>query len=152
MEVSRLQRRYIDLISTLFREGILDTQFTQLQQLQDESNPDFVFEVASLFFGDSEKLLNELSRTLDQHVVDFNKIDAQVHQLKGSSARNSVGAHRVTNVCLAFRSCCNESNVEGCLNYLQQLKQEYYLVKNKLEALFRLEQQILAAGGSVPIM
>ncbi|OAY66625.1 histidine-containing phosphotransfer protein 1-like isoform X1 [Ananas comosus] len=131
-------------------EGFLDAQFTELQHLQDENNPNFVSEVVSLFFEDSERLLNELSRTLDQQIVDFRKVDAHVHQLKGSSA--SIGAQRVKNVCLAFRSCCDENNLEGCLGCLQQVRQECYLVKNKLDALFRLEQQILAAGGAVPIM
>ncbi|XP_058079438.1 histidine-containing phosphotransfer protein 3-like [Magnolia sinica] len=46
------------------RLAFLDDQYTQLQQLQDESNPDFVFEVVSLFFDDSEKLRNDLSRAL----------------------------------------------------------------------------------------
>ncbi|XP_065007789.1 histidine-containing phosphotransfer protein 1-like isoform X1 [Musa acuminata AAA Group] len=111
MESSNLQRRYIDFTSTLFREGFLDSQYTQLQQLQDESNPDFVTEVVTLFFQDSEKLQDELSRTLDQEVVDFKKVAAHVHQLKGSSA--SIGAQRVKNVCMAFRICCEEMNREG---------------------------------------
>lgn len=42
----------------------MDGQFLQLQQLQDESNPDFVVEVVSLFFQDSEKLLNDLTLAL----------------------------------------------------------------------------------------
>nr|CAD1820420.1 unnamed protein product [Ananas comosus var. bracteatus] len=155
MEVSRLQRRYVDFTSALYHEGFMDAQFTELQHLQDENNPNFVSEVVSLFFEDSERLLNELSRTLDQQIVDFRKVDAHVHQLKGSSA--SIGAQRVKNVCLAFRSCCDENNLEGKLPILvfnksffgptTLIKQECYLVKNKLDALFRLEQQILAAGG-----
>jgi histidine-containing phosphotransfer protein len=45
-------------------KGFLDDQFNQLQQLQDESNPDFVVELATLFFEDSEKLINELAKDL----------------------------------------------------------------------------------------
>ncbi|XP_008795105.1 histidine-containing phosphotransfer protein 1 [Phoenix dactylifera] len=150
MEVAHLQRRFIDLTTTLFQQGILDNQFIQLQQLQDESNPNFVHEVVSLFFQDSEKLLNELSRILDHQIVDFKIVDAHVHQFKGSSA--SIGAQRIKDVCIAFRSCCEENNRDGCIRCLQQVKQEYCLVKSNLEDLFRLEKQILAAGGSIPTM
>ncbi|RWR93655.1 histidine-containing phosphotransfer protein 1 isoform X1 [Cinnamomum micranthum f. kanehirae] len=150
MEVGQLQSTWFELITSFFREGFLDEQFAQLQQLQDESNPDFVFEVVTLFFDDSEKLLNDLARALDQQTVDFKKVDSHVHQLKGSSS--SIGAQRVKNVCIAFRNYCDQNNREGCLRCLQQVKHECSLVKNKLESLFRLEQQILAAGGSVPML
>ncbi|KAJ8619590.1 hypothetical protein MRB53_028119 [Persea americana] len=111
MEVGQLQSRWFDLTSSLFHEGFLDNQFTQLQQLQDESNPGFVFEVVTLFFDDSEKLLSDLGRALDQQTVDFEKVDAHVHQLKGSSS--SIGAQRVKNVCIAFRNFCDANNKEG---------------------------------------
>lgn len=149
MEV-QLQRSYLEYTTALFREGFLDGQFVQLQLLRDDSNPDFVVEVVTLFFEDSERILNELSRTLDEQNVDFKKIDANVHQLKGSSS--SIGAQRVRNACIAFRNLCEEQNVEACLRCLQQVKQEYLLVKTKLESLHRLEQQIVAAGGVVPTL
>lgn len=150
MDVTQLQRRWLDYLSTLFNEGFLDAQFSQLQNLQDESNPNFVCEVVTVFFDDSERLLNELTRVLDQQVVDFKKVDSHVHQLKGSSA--SIGAQRVKNVCIAFKVYCEEGNGEGCIRCLHQVKQEYFLVKNKLQTLLRLEQQIMAAGGSPPLM
>ncbi|CAN1807856.1 Histidine-containing phosphotransfer protein 1, partial [Linum perenne] len=91
--------------------GFLDSQFAQLQLLQDERNPDLVVEVVSLFFEDSDRLLDDLTKALPQQGVDFKKVDAHVHQLKSSSSRS--------------------------LRCLQQVKQEYYLVKNKLENLIR---------------
>lgn len=45
-------------------KGVLDEQFNQLQLLQDDSNPNFVVEVVSLFFEDSERLLNDLTKAL----------------------------------------------------------------------------------------
>ncbi|TXG65670.1 hypothetical protein EZV62_006945 [Acer yangbiense] len=110
--VTQLQRQLVDYTNSLFHEGFLDEQFNQLQQLQDESNPDFVVEVVSLFFQDSERLLNELAKILEQQNIDFKKVDAHVHQLKGSSSR--------------------------CQKCLQHVKHEYTLVKNKLETLFKV--------------
>ncbi|KAE9611952.1 hypothetical protein Lal_00048971 [Lupinus albus] len=143
----QLQRQLFDYTSSLFNEGFLDEQFNQLQQLQDESNPDFVVEVVTLFFEDAERLLNELTKALSQESIDFKRLDAHVHQLKGSSS--SIGAQRIHRVCISFRNSCEEQNVEGCLKSLQQVKQEYSTVKSKLETLFKMEKQILAAGGSV---
>ncbi|GLT64467.1 hypothetical protein SLA2020_369580 [Shorea laevis] len=147
--VVQLKKQLVDYTALLFHEGFLDEQFNQLQQLQDESNPDFVVEVVSLFFEDSERLLNELGKALEQKTVDFKKVDAHVHQLKGSSS--SIGAQRVQQLCIAFRNYCEEVNTEGCLKCLQQVRLEYSLVKSKLETLFKLEQQLIAAGGSIPM-
>ncbi|KAJ6351870.1 hypothetical protein OIU78_007708 [Salix suchowensis] len=93
MEVGQMQRAWVEYTRSLFREGFLDAQFQQLQLLQDESNPDFVAEVVSLFFEDSERLLADLTFVLEQQNIDFKKVDAHVHQFKGSSS--SIGAQRV---------------------------------------------------------
>uniref|UniRef100_A0A7C8YZ44 Histidine-containing phosphotransfer protein n=1 Tax=Opuntia streptacantha TaxID=393608 RepID=A0A7C8YZ44_OPUST len=150
MEVTEMQRQFLEYSQSLFREGYLDSQFTQLQQLQDESNPDFVMEVVTLFFEDSERLVRDLTCALDQPVVDFKTVDAHVHQLKGSSS--SIGAQRVKNACIEFRNFCEEQNADACRACLQQVNQEYFLVKSKLQTLFTMEQQIVAAGGSIPMM
>ncbi|KAK4482238.1 hypothetical protein RD792_009385 [Penstemon davidsonii] len=109
--VGQLQKQFVDFSTSLYREGFLDEQFIQLQKLQDESNPDFVVEVVSIFFEDSEKLINDLATAIQQQVVDFKQVDAHVHQFKGSSS--SIGAHRVKNMCIALRSFCDEKNLDG---------------------------------------
>ena len=43
-----------------FWQWVLDEQFLQLQQLQDESSPNFVSEVVNIYFHESEKLLRNL--------------------------------------------------------------------------------------------
>ncbi|KAB2605233.1 histidine-containing phosphotransfer protein 1-like [Pyrus ussuriensis x Pyrus communis] len=148
--VTQWQEQWFDYTQYLRREGFLDDQFAQLKKLQDENSPDFVVEVVSLFFQDSEKLLNNMARALEQNVVNFKQVDVYVHQFKGSSAW--IGALRLKNACINFRNFCEARNLEGCLRCLQQLQQESSALKNKLETLFSLEQQIVAAGGSIPTM
>ncbi|CAK9328337.1 unnamed protein product [Citrullus colocynthis] len=147
--VIHLQRKLLDYTVSLFKEGYLNDQFKELQSLQDESNPDFVVEVVSIFFEDSQRLINELANALDLKCIDFKKVDAYVHQLKGSSS--SIGANKMQMACIAFRSNCQEMNIEGCLQCLQHVKEEFALVKNKLETLFKLEQQLLDGHASNPM-
>ena len=52
------------VLHQLESDGLLDDQFTQLQQLQDESNPDFVKEVVELYFEDSASKLQNLAARL----------------------------------------------------------------------------------------
>ncbi|CAL0300565.1 unnamed protein product [Lupinus luteus] len=148
MDVIQWQRQHRDHQASMFREGFLDDQFIQLQKLQDETSPDFVIEVITMFFADSENLINNMKQALEQTPVDFRQVDAHVHQYKGSSA--SVGAARVKNVCVTFRNFCDAQNLEGCARCLQQLQHEYSLLKSNLQHLFGLQQQIQAAGGSIP--
>lgn len=128
------------LVNSMMQEGMLDDQFQQLQMLQDASNPGFVVEVITLFCEDEERMLNELTQLLEQPAVDFRKIDSHVHQMKGSSA--SIGANRIKLACVEFRRFCEENNKEGCQHALQLIKNEYYLLHRKFEAIMELEKRI----------
>ncbi|KAF5820802.1 putative HPT domain superfamily protein [Helianthus annuus] len=112
-------------------EGYLDDQFTQLQKLQDESNPDFVAELVSLFLKTPKSFLTILQLLYNQQkIVDYKQVDSHVHQFKGSSSRGAVFTSET-----AVR---RKTLMDECLWCLQQVKHEYILVRNKLEALFRL--------------
>ncbi|PKI70571.1 histidine-containing phosphotransfer protein 1-like [Punica granatum] len=147
--LDQLLRQYVEYMESLRRESILDDQFTQLQKLQDESNPDFIDEVITLFFQDSERLICSMGTALAKRNVDYKQVDDDVHQLKGSSS--SIGAARVKNLCVFFRDCCEAKNLEKCYRCLQEVQQECVLLKNKLNTLFMLQKQIVAAGGSIPV-
>ncbi|XP_021732087.1 pseudo histidine-containing phosphotransfer protein 6-like [Chenopodium quinoa] len=139
------------LLSLLFHQGVLDEQFLQLQQLQDESSPNFVSEVVNIYFHESEKLLRNLRTFLmDREFSDYKKIGMHLNQFMGSSS--SIGAKRVRNVCVAFRAASEQNNRAGCIRALELLEHEYSYLKNKLHELFQIEQQrVLAAGVRYPI-
>ncbi|KAK8979259.1 hypothetical protein V6N11_000411 [Hibiscus sabdariffa] len=72
--------------SSSTRCGIFDEQFLQLQQLQDESSPNFVSEVVNIYFHESEKLLRSLrSLLMDREFSDYNKMGIHLNQFMGSS-------------------------------------------------------------------
>ncbi|KAK1577607.1 hypothetical protein EZV62_004293 [Acer yangbiense] len=146
----RLRADMNRLLALLFHQGVLDEQFLQLQQLQDESSPNFVSEVVNIYFHESEKLLRNLRTLLmDKEFSDYKKIGIHLNQMMGSSS--SIGAKRLTNVCVAFRAASQINNRSGCLRALELLEHEYCYLKNKLHELFQLEQQrILAAGVRYP--
>lgn len=50
----------VGIYINLYVQGVLDEQFLQLQQLEDESSPNFVSEVVNIYFNESEKLLRNL--------------------------------------------------------------------------------------------
>ncbi|XP_020972749.1 histidine-containing phosphotransfer protein 3 [Arachis ipaensis] len=145
MDVLQLQRK-------LRYDGFLDDQFSQLQKLQDESSPDFVIEVVKMFFDDSEKLLNNMTRALGQVPVDF--ISLEICNLEIGKTCDDLPLFVVVLGLPELRMSVPHSVIiiiiERCVRCLQQLQNEYSLLKNNLQYLFRLQEQIQAAGGSIP--
>jgi len=128
-----------ELLLQLGQEGLLDDQFSQLRQLQDESNPDFVQEVVELYFEDSATKLEKLNSKLQDTTPDYNAIDQLVHQFKGSSA--SFGAQAIAQACGKFRELCQQQNRAGCQTLLQQITLSFHALKSRLDTFMHLEKQ-----------
>ncbi|XP_031489196.1 histidine-containing phosphotransfer protein 1-like [Nymphaea colorata] len=146
MDAIVLKEQRLAFLNSLFCEGYLDEQFKQVQMLQDANTPGFMADLITLYCQDSERILAEISQALNEKRPDFRKVDASVHQLKGSSA--SVGAHQVKLACIELRSHCEQANKDGCVKALNVVKQQFYILRNKLETLMQLEQKIQVLAGS----
>ncbi|KAI3766527.1 hypothetical protein L2E82_16591 [Cichorium intybus] len=125
---------------SFFDQGYLDEQFVQLEELQDNSNPNFVEEVVTLFYRDSARLLYNLDQALEKRPLDFNKLDSLMHQFKGSCS--SIGAKKVKIECTNFKAYCNARNAEGCKRTFHHAKREYTTLKKKLESYFQMLRQV----------
>ncbi|KAF4362147.1 hypothetical protein F8388_023999 [Cannabis sativa] len=108
---NQMRRQIAAMRQSLFDQGFLDEQFIQLEELQDDANPNFVEEVATLYYRDSSRLIYNLDQALEKSPLDFNKLDNYMHQLKGSST--SIGAKKVKAECTQFREYCRTANGEG---------------------------------------
>ncbi|KAE8674130.1 Histidine-containing phosphotransfer protein 4 [Hibiscus syriacus] len=139
MERNPLRRQLQMMRKSFFDQGYLDDQFVQLEELQDEANPNFVEEVVTLYYRDSSRLILSIEQALERKPFDFNKLDAYMHQFKGSSS--SIGAKKVKAESTLFREYCKSGNKEGCMRCFQQLKKEYATLRKKLEAYFQLARQ-----------
>ncbi|CAI9114212.1 OLC1v1014876C1 [Oldenlandia corymbosa var. corymbosa] len=140
MEQNQLMRRQLtSMRQSLFDQGYLDEQFIQLEELQDDANPNFVEEVVTLFYRDSARIIQNLEQALEKYPLDFTKLDAYMHQFKGSCS--SIGAKKVKSESTQFRDYCRMGNAEGCWRTFQQLKKEYSTLKKKLETYFQYARQ-----------
>ncbi|KAF8062856.1 hypothetical protein N665_1191s0011 [Sinapis alba] len=134
-----MQRQVALIKQSLFDQGYLDEQFMELEELQDDATPNFVEEVATLYFKDSTRLINSIDQALERGSLDFNRLDNYMHQFKGSSS--SIGASKVKTECTMFREYCRVGNAEGCLRTFQQVKKEHATLRKKLEHYFQLARQ-----------
>ncbi|KAK9811799.1 hypothetical protein WJX72_010331 [[Myrmecia] bisecta] len=89
-------------------------------QLQDESNPDFVQEVVELYFEDSASKLEKLDGKLCEAIPDFNEL----------------------------REACQAGDRAGCQGLLMQIKENFQLLKAKLEIFMQLETQRKQLGAN----
>ncbi|XP_022754610.1 histidine-containing phosphotransfer protein 4-like [Durio zibethinus] len=134
--MKRLQHQVACMRRSFFDQGYLDEQFIQLEELQDDSNPNFVQEIVTLFYTDSARLIQNIEQALNSKTIDYRKLDDYMHQFKGSSS--SIGAKKVIDDCTVFKEFCSVENADGCIRTFQQVKQEYAILRRKLEVYFQI--------------
>ncbi|KAL5545895.1 hypothetical protein UlMin_005582 [Ulmus minor] len=122
-------------VQSMLDEGLLDGQFTELQALQDKTNPNFVSEVITLFLKDGQMILIEMIQLTARQDVDFSILNIYLHKLKGSSS--SIGARQMTLACADLRLACDAQNKE-------RVRREYFNLQLKLKILVQLEKTIFA--------
>ncbi|KAL5783338.1 hypothetical protein ACOSP7_008367 [Xanthoceras sorbifolium] len=140
MDRNHLKHQVLNMRRSLFDQGYLDKeQFIQLEELKDDANPNFVEEIVTLFYTDSARLIQNIEQALVNKPIDFVRLDDMLHQFKGSSS--SIGAKKVKEACTQFGEYISAENAEGCTRALQLIKQEYAVLRRKLETYFQMARQ-----------
>lgn len=120
--------------------GILDEQFSQLQMLEDESNPNFVAEMVTLYFEDTGQKLERLGVLIKEDSVNLAELDSIFHQLKGSSS--SVGAQAMAQACADCREFCQRQDHDSVLPAYERMLAAFNELKESLTALMALQAQL----------
>ncbi|KAB2078900.1 hypothetical protein ES319_A06G193900v1 [Gossypium barbadense] len=115
MESKHVNQQIAAMRQSFFDEEVLDEFFSQLEQLEDQNNPNFVEEVFTMYFRDSTTLLE----TVEQAIV---------------------GANKVLNEINKTRQVLEKGNLEGTKAGIWEMRKEYDSLKAKLEPYFQLKQ------------
>lgn len=126
------------LVRQAVEQGILDDQFVQLQNLQDESNPGFVKELIHLYHADASRKMQQIEEMINQPNAEYQQLDACVHQFKGSSA--SFGAAEMTKICIEFRNAYQNSDMSSCRGIATRMREAYGRLQAVLNEFERLEK------------
>ncbi|KAL9416440.1 hypothetical protein AB3S75_039603 [Citrus x aurantiifolia] len=137
-----LQQELNNFVRSLREQGILDHNFDTLSRIQNDQSPLFVTEVINLFTRDAENAITQARDSLQEPSVDYDKLIAAVHQLRGASS--SIGGCRVALACRELRSAIDDKDKERCNEILQRIVEEYQTLHVNLAHIFNLGRQILA--------
>mmetsp|Transcript_7085 Transcript_7085/g.12267 ORF Transcript_7085/g.12267 Transcript_7085/m.12267 type:complete len:138 (-) Transcript_7085:122-535(-) len=128
---------YEELLGELFASGVLDCQFSQLQLLEDESNPDFVEEMVELYFEDTVTKLEKLGEMMTAEKMDVQELDSTFHQLKGSSA--SIGACGMAISCANCKAQFQLNDPELSEKAYEAVLDSFTTLKTRLQALMKVK-------------
>ncbi|KAJ4782596.1 hypothetical protein LUZ62_066853 [Rhynchospora pubera] len=163
--MEQMLKKYNGMKAALFHAGFLDETFKILEGMRDDKNPEFPFEMLSIFLMNATTMLHDLRRAVTPSTEDVSRADALVHDIKGICL--SIGAMRIKNVAETFRLYFLANNIKGlqtyrpdllyflwpweyrCIATAHQLMDEYSLFKQRIDSLMKLSEEIVSAGGKL---
>ncbi|KAI3894876.1 hypothetical protein MKX03_033620 [Papaver bracteatum] len=158
MAALALKQELDRFLAKKYEEKILDTQFEQLQRIQEADNPGFVAEMLQLFIDEIEKQildhidprkleeLKKVPRVVDLESQTIAKVESYVHRLKGSSV--SVGSYQITLACNEFRQAGERNDMAGRQKALTKIVNEFYRVKDVFKKVIELEGKIYQSSSA----
>jgi len=116
---------------------------------QDETNPDFVAEVATLYFSDTAAKLGALVAAFAPGgpPPDLAAVDSAAHQLKGASA--SFGAASVAAECAAARAAAAAGDADAAGACVGRAAAAFSALRDRMETYAVLETRRKAAETAV---
>ncbi|MFT5699088.1 MAG: two-component system sensor histidine kinase/response regulator [Desulforhopalus sp.] len=120
-EVSHIKNRDVPL----FDRMVLD----QIRELQMDDDPDLVSEVLSMYFQDTDVIMERLLVALSES--DIKTVKSNAHTLKSSSA--NVGAMALSRKAKALEDGCEDNSPEKNGNIIRSIRDDYARTKNALE-------------------
>ncbi|KAL1189195.1 hypothetical protein V5N11_032609 [Cardamine amara subsp. amara] len=142
MEVKSLHLQVQEMRQSLFDEGYLDRQYTQLEALAKDTNPNFIVEVITLYFRDSPDVIASLEHELEREPIEVPMITKCILRLESSSA--SIGAIKVYKELKKANTFLQAGNIEGTKAALGGIKKQHRELRAKFETYFQLMRH--AAG------
>ncbi|XP_057981393.1 histidine-containing phosphotransfer protein 1-like isoform X3 [Malania oleifera] len=106
-------------------KGLLDQQFGLIHSLRETTSPFFIAELIPIFCTDVQAVLRDMTRALDQPVLDYHDLEEYCIKLKGSTS--------------------------WCLLALNGLRHEFHNLRGRLDKIVQLEKKIVSQeSGQLP--
>ncbi|VVA34350.1 PREDICTED: histidine-containing [Prunus dulcis] len=132
-------------VQSLFNEGIVNNQFSQIQTLKSDADPDCAVRLINIYLLDVERMLSELTSLSDLPDVDFSKLATLARSIEEKSSL--VGAENVRSACADLIQACERMHKQNFLRALGWIKNEFAHTRNKLDSFVQMERRIFRVEG-----
>ncbi|EFH50220.1 predicted protein [Arabidopsis lyrata subsp. lyrata] len=139
MVIKSLHLQVQEMRQSFFDEGYLNSQYTQLEALAKDTNPNFIIEIITLYFRDSPNGARSNRGTHDYQM--HSSVRKQQRQASYNIFVICIGASKVFKELQKANTSLKASNTEGIKVALGDIKKEHSKLRAKFETYFQLMRQ-----------